>query len=117
MPKKKPHNHTKNCTDAVHHQHLRKRFADVKKYEISLIDRLVFIAGPMIPVAIAPTAYNVWVNEQVEGVSLITWSILSVTSFIMANYAYIHREKVLMLTYTPLFLLNVSVVLGVLVNS
>ena len=113
---KKKHIHTKNCTDAVHHQHMRKRIADAKKFEISLIDRLVFIAGPLIPIAIAPTAYNVWINKEIAGVSLITWGTLTVTSFIMANYALIHKEKALILTYIPLFLLNVTVVVGVLIN-
>lgn len=104
----------KRCTDAHHHQNVRKRL-NIKKFDATIIDKLVYIAGPMIPVAIAPTAYNVWVNEEVAGVSLITWGILSVTSFIMANYAIIHREKLLLLTYVPLFLLNISVVAGVLV--
>jgi hypothetical protein len=119
MRKKHTHIHTKNCTEAQHHLHMRKRMsvARVKKFELTLIDKLVFIAGPLIPIAVAPTAYTVWVKEEVTGISLITWGTLSFTSFIMANYAVIHKEKVLVITYIPLFLLNIFIVVGVLLKS
>jgi uncharacterized protein with PQ loop repeat len=88
-----------------------------RKFQLSIVDKLVYIAGPMIPVAIVPTTYAVWVQGQVEGVALTTWVILSVTSFIMAIYALLHREKALILTYIPLFFLNSSVVVGVLLQA
>ena len=112
MPrKKKP-----KFTDVQHHQHARKR-VDLRKFEATLIDRLVFIAGPMIPIAIAPTAYDVWFSDGAEGVTLTTWMILSCTSLVMAWYAVLHKEKALVLTYIPLFFLNLSVVVGVLVQG
>jgi hypothetical protein len=113
MTKKKKYIH---FTDAQHHQHARKRVS-FKRFEVSLIDRLVFIAGPMIPVAIAPTAYNVWINSEVAGISLLTWGTLSCTSLVMASYAFIHKEKALIMTYVPLFFLNVAIVIGVLTKS
>lgn len=84
---------------------------------IGLIDKLVYIAGPMIPVAIVPTAYTVWVNDAIEGIALPTWIILSCTSLIMSFYALVHKEKPLLYTYIPLFFLNLSVVVGVLVKQ
>ena len=112
----KKHIHTKNCTDAVHHQHMRTRMKS-RKFQLSIVDKLVFVAGPMIPVAIIPTAYAVWIQNQVEGIALPTWIILSMTSIIMAIYAILHREKALILTYIPLFFLNISVVIGVLLKT
>lgn len=98
-------------TEVLHHQHVRKRI-NLRKFEATLIDRLVFIAGPLIPIAIVPTVYNVWVHGATDGIALPTWIILSCTSFVMANYAILHRDKLLLVTYIPLFLLNVSVVIG-----
>lgn len=116
MKANKKHHHTKNCTDAVHHQHMRRRLASAR-FQLSIIDKLVFIAGPMIPVAIIPTVYAVWAQNQVEGIALPTWIILSMTSLVMALYALVHKEKALILTYIPLFFLNVSVVVGVLIKT
>jgi len=114
--KDKKHTHTKNCTDAIHHKHMRSRLTS-RTFQLSIVDKLVFIAGPMIPVAIIPTAYSVWIQNQVEGIALPTWIILSFTSVIMAIYAILHREKALILTYIPLFFLNASVVIGVLLKT
>jgi len=106
----------KKYTDALHLARSKKN-AQLHDIELKVFDKLVFIAGPMIPVAIAPTSYNVWVNGETGGISLITWGILSVTAFTMGCYALLHKDKVLILTYTPLFLLNLSVVIGYLVRS
>ena len=112
--KKKKHVHTKNCTDVHHHQHVRKRL-DI--FQASFVDRLVYIAGPLIPIAIVPTAYAVWVNDKVDGIALPTWIILTFTSLSMSLYAVVHREKALILTYIPLAILNGSVVVGVLLKT
>ena len=105
----------KKYTDALHLARSKKN-TQLHDVQLKVFDKLVFIAGPMIPVAIAPTSYNVWVNGQTDGISMLTWCTLSATSFVMACYALLHRDKVLILTYTPLFLLNLSVVIGYLVK-
>ena len=81
-----------------------------------VIDHLVFIAGPLIPVAIAPTAYEVVIGGNTEGINLITWGTLSFTSAVMATYACIHKDMALVLTYIPLFVLNIAIVLGVVLR-
>ena len=115
MPAKKPIHH-KKTTDAHHHQHVRLHRSK-KKHQATLIDKLVYIAGPLTPVAIAPTAYAVWFGDAARGIELSTWVILSCTSLVMACYAVSHRARPLVLTYIPLFLLNISVVVGVLVKT
>ena len=112
----KKHKNKKSCTDEQHHQHIRKRLAK-KNLKISVVDHLVYVAGPMIPVAVAPQAYAVWVNGNVENVVLPTWVIFSFTSLAMTIYAFVHKEKPLILTYVPLLLLNVAVVVRVVVKT
>ncbi len=104
----------KRVTQAEHHLHLRKRFhlRDLKDY--SFIDHLVYIAGPMVPIAILPQVLTVWVNRETAGVPLLTWIVLSFTSVIMAAYAIKHKVKPLIITYIPLFFLNIAVVIGIL---
>jgi len=106
----------KHTTDVHHHQHIRKHRTTIA-FDATLIDKLVFIAGPLTPIAIAPTAYNVWFGDAAAGTTLSTWLILSCTSFVMASYALRHHALALVLTYIPLFMLNVAVVIGVLVKS
>ena len=116
MTKRKNHSSAAKCTNVRHHQHMRKRLSS-RRFQLSLVDKLVYVAGPMIPVAIIPQVYSVWVLEEVQGVALVTWIILSITSFSMGIYAAVHREKPLIMTYVPLFLLNISVVIGVILKT
>ncbi len=106
------------ASQAEHHLHVRRRrepFPSKQAFK-RLIDRMVFVAGPLIPIAIAPTAYEAIVKNETEGINLITWGTLTVTSAIMAIYACIHREWPLILTYIPLFVLNAVIVLGVVLK-
>ena len=101
-------------SQADHHVQVRKLEAfPSKKGFKRFIDHLVFIAGPMIPLAIAPTAYEVVVQGQQEGINLITWGTLCFTSAVMAAYGYLHKELPLILTYTPLLVLNAAIVIAV----
>lgn len=104
-------------TQAEHHIHLRKRFALRQLKDYSIVDHLVYIAGPLIPVAIVPQVLTVWVDKQTEGTSIITWLILMFTSSIMAMYAIKHHEVPLIFTYVPLLALNTAVVIGLLIHG
>lgn len=108
---------TKNTTQAEHHMHVRKRIHLRELKDYGIIDHLVYIAGPLIPIAIIPQALTVWVQKETAGTSIITWIILCFTSFVMACYALKHKEKPLILTYVPLFVLNVMVVIGLILYS
>lgn len=103
-------------TQVEHHQHLKKRQYG-KNFKRTFVDRMVYVAGPMIPIAIIPQAYSVWFQGKAEGAIIHTWAILSVASLSMATYAIVHREKPLIMTYIPLFLLELSVVIGILVKT
>ena len=99
------------CTVADHHLSLRKRSGDT---QISFIDHLVVFSGPLIPLAVFIQAYNVWVLEKGEGLSIVTWSLMLFASFTMAIYAVKHRTKPLMMVYLPLVTANALVVTGIL---
>lgn len=81
-----------------------------------LIDRIVLIAGPMTPLAIAPTAYQVAVDGQTAGINLLTWGTLLFSSVIMSLYALSNKDTALTLTYIPLMLLNAVIVIAVVLN-
>lgn len=99
------------CTVAEHHLSLRRRSGDVR---IDFIDRLIVFSGPLIPLAIFIQAYNVWLLDKGEGLSIITWSLMLFASFTMAIYAVKHKTKPLMMVYIPLVTANALVVTGII---
>lgn len=102
-------------TQAEHHIHQRKRIHLEQLKDYHVLDHLVYFAGPLIPIAILPQVHKVWVERQTEGTYLVTWVMLSFAATVMALYAIKHREWPLMLTYIPLVVLDLAVVIGLLV--
>lgn len=101
---------THPSTQVEHHQHLKKRLN--KRFKLNFIDRIVIFSGPLIPIAAATQAYAIWVKGETAGVSMLTWSLLTFTAFTMALYAIHHKEKPLLVIYIPLFIVNLTIVLG-----
>lgn len=100
------------CTVADHHISLRRRSSDTR---VSFIDHLIVFSGPLIPIAVFIQAYDVWILGRVEGLSALTWSILTFAAGAMAAYAIYHRMKPLVMTYVPLVVADMLVVVGVVV--
>lgn len=103
-----------HSTQVDHHLSLRKRAG---KQEYGLIDRIVMFTGPLIPLAIFIQAHKVWINNETEGLSILTWSLMLVAAISMALYAIHHRTKPLMFIYIPLVLADLLIVLGILLHS
>ncbi len=99
------------CTQVEHHMSVRTKIGSSK---FSLIDHLIIFTGPLIPLAVSFQAYNVWIEGKTDGLSIVTWSILLFSSFTMAIYALKHKTKPLIITYIPLVIANLLVVLGIL---
>lgn len=78
------------------------------------MDRLAFLAGIMLPVMTIPQAYKVWTDADVQGVSLLTWSLYTVVSLLFVIFGLRHKELLLIYTYTPMFAIEVIIVVGLL---
>ncbi len=113
MSKQKLKKQSKKCTVVEHHQSLRWRSGDT---QISFIDHVIVFSGPLIPLAVFIQAYNVWVLGKVEGLSIITWSLMLFASSTMAIYAIKHRTRPLIMVYLPLVIANGLVVLGIILK-
>lgn len=105
---------TKNLhklTVAEHHMHARTHHS---KSRLSFIDKVIIFSGPLVPIAVFIQAYNVWILNKREGLSIVTWVLMLFASATLATYAIHHRTKSLMLTYIPLVVANALVVCGIL---
>lgn len=103
---------TDTGTQAEHHLTLRVRRGT---RSFKFIDHVIVFSGPLIPLAVFFQAHGVWIEGEVAGLSIITWSLLLFSSSTMAVYAIYHRTLPLILTYIPLVLANTAVVLGILI--
>lgn len=109
-------------TGALHHIHKRNRPKKsgqhlLSKDNVKLLDKIILIVSIINPLTILPQLYDVWINKNVAGVSLFTWSLFTVFSIPMFIYGYIHREKPIMIMYAMFLVLNILVVVGTLLYS
>lgn len=102
--------------------HRISRKKEVKNTEVCLtldknkifIDKLVCILGVMSPIFTLPQLTTIWVSHDVSGVSLFSWSSYLVMSFVFSIYAFLHKEKPLLIMYVSSVILNTLIVVGII---
>ncbi len=107
--------------NVFHHQHIRKRIyknleqfpsPDSKKY---FLDKLIYIVGVLGPLSTIPQIYTIFIEKNAAGVSVATWLIYFLFSVIWIVYGVVHKEKVIILTYSLWFVMNGLVALGAII--
>lgn len=79
-----------------------------------VIDHIIILVAVLEPMLVLPQALHIFRSRYAEGVSILTWSGLSLLTAIWAWYAYEHNERMVLL-YQGLFLMfNSFVMLGAL---
>jgi len=78
------------------------------------LDKLTTIVGVCMPIVTIPQLYTVLTADNLHGVSLITWSFYMIQAGIFAVFGVKHKEKPLVVTYIPLFIIELGIVLGLL---
>ena len=89
----------------------------ISKRDKKTLDKLTYVIGILIPIFTIPQAINVLFLKEVEGVSLITWGFYLVSSSLFAIFGFIHREKLLIFTYTPLVIIEILIIVGIIIHS
>lgn len=88
----------------------------IKNYEHPTLDKLTYVFGILLPIFTVPQAYNVLVNKETAGVSLLTWTFYLFASLLFAVFGIIHKERLLIVTYLPFTIIEAAIVFGLLIN-
>jgi len=86
-----------------------------KKKEKKVLDKLIYPIGLISPVMTIPQLADVWLQKD-GGVSIATWASYAFVSFFWILYGLHHREKPIVLINCLLFILDASIVYGVLIH-
>jgi len=79
--------------------------------------KIVYIAGILASVVTIPQLLKIWIDKDVSGVSLITWSLYLVIAVLFAFYGKFHKEKVMIITYSLLAFVELFIIIGIIVYS
>lgn len=78
------------------------------------VNQTIYIVGGLGVLVVLPQAYNIWVDGNIAGVSLITWVGFFVAALFWCLYGAIHRQKPIFLTNFIVMLLDGIIIAGVL---
>lgn len=70
------------------------------------------IIGPFVSI---PQIYGVWVQHDVSGVSVLSWTAFAILSVFWCYYGIQHKEKPLIISQGLWTVMNTLVVIGVLI--
>jgi uncharacterized protein with PQ loop repeat len=107
----------------LHHISKRKRFHQKleeypsKKFWIRFFDKLLLIIAIIGPISALPQVWNIYINHNVAGLSLVSWSLWAFFNLFWLAYGFLHKEKPIIVTYALWFLMNASVAIGILLYS
>lgn len=88
----------------------------MKKHNRKVLDRLTYVFGVLLPLFTLPQVYNVLILGETEGVSIITWGFYLISSSLFATFGFIHKEKLLIITYVPFVIVEILIIVGLIIN-
>jgi uncharacterized protein with PQ loop repeat len=81
-----------------------------------IFEDIMYSGSILGPLVILPQLIQIWFYQNVQGVSILTWSLLGAGSFLWFLYGLMHNEKPLALANFMLAICDLLVVIGVLMN-
>lgn len=89
----------------------------VKKHKNKTLDRLATLVAIAMPILTIPQLYKVVFLKETAGVSLLSWSAYAVISVVFVIFGVVHKEKLLMVAYIPMSMIELGIVIGLILNS
>ena len=111
-----PHQHT------LQHLNRQKKIINIRKplfrsEWMQWLDKIAYIVGILGPLFTLPQAYNVWILQEVAGVSAFAWGSAFILDIPLLIYALAHREKLMIMIYIAWATINFLIAFGVIIYS
>jgi len=103
----------------LHHLYKRKRQGSYpsKKKSVALLDKVVLFLAFVAPVFELPQLFEIYSKKAAENVSIITWGFFSLMAVPWFIYGLVHKEKPIIVLYLLWFLIDTTIVIGILLYS
>lgn len=95
-----------------YHYHRKSR-----KKITTVMDKVVYFFSACGILILVPQLVQIWVHHNTSGVSLVTWSGFTMGTLFWLLYGIIHGERPLIAANLAAFIVNVSIVVGIMVNQ
>jgi uncharacterized protein with PQ loop repeat len=102
------------------HLHARRRlFKNLEQFPARgawkrLLDYVMYGVGVLQPLALIPQLYEIYINHQVQGISVYTFFLFGMFNILWALYGAAHKERPILISGTLFVFLYAAIVVGVL---
>ncbi len=97
-------------SQGMHHYHDHKK-------PVTLLDHIMYGIALIGPLFTVPQFLDVWVKQDVSGLSLFTWSAYALFSFLWLLYWIEQHKTVILIGHVIILFLNIGIVLGIFLFS
>lgn len=88
-----------------------------EKFWIALLDKLLMIVAIVSPLMSLPQVYDLYSSQSAGSLSLLSWSSWALFNVPWIIYGFVHKQKPIILMYILWFLMNLSIVVGIILYS
>lgn len=106
----------------THHFHKRKGrklfSTKISRDQIKKVyDKIIYGVVVLTVLSNLPQLLKIWLEQDATGVSMLSWSLFSMISVLWFGYGLLHKDVPLILLNSLLFLVQTSIVVGIVLFS
>jgi uncharacterized protein with PQ loop repeat len=102
--------------------HIEKRKRTVGQHEPypskdklkNIVDKSIYLTGIFGLIMTIPQIFKIWVEQNVSGISVLTWAAYLLMSLTWVAYGILHKEKPLIITYSLWIIMKLIIIIGVM---
>jgi len=103
----------------LYHLHRQNQFLKIRKpifrsRFLRILDKIALIAGVLAPFFAGFQSFEIWSTQNADSVALVAWLAPMLFNIPLFIYGLAHRVKLMMIVYSLWFVVNLSIVVGVL---
>ena len=80
-----------------------------------VLDYIMYAVGFLAPLALLPQIFQIYSTQSSEGVSLLTWVLLTLSSILWTIYAVVHKDKHILFASGSMIVFHLTIVIGLLI--
>tara|TARA_Y100000310_G_scaffold338091_1_gene426833 strand:+ start:255 stop:584 length:330 start_codon:yes stop_codon:yes gene_type:complete len=83
----------------------------------SILNSVISVIAVVYPLTAIPQLFEIWINRNVDGISIITWGMFLLFTLPIMVYCLLKKEMKLVLMYAFWLVIYVAVISGVMIYS
>ncbi len=86
-----------------------------RSFKLRTVDRLMYGVGFLAPLTLLPQIFQIYSTKSSEGVSLLTWVLLTCTGILWTIYGAMHKDTHILFASGFMIIFHLTIVVGLMI--